>query len=237
MAKSEVMDLTAACGSFPELPARQVVRDNILDTIEEIFSGDTRLIVVEGIEGIGKTTLLAQYAERHPQHALSLFLNPVSRAMHDPDLLRIDLCNQLHWLLHQEELQDVANVSAAVLQQQLLMLARRHRRTGEIFYFVVDGLHEISDGTQIQHQVLDMLPLASRGMRFLVSGEQQRFPATVLDNVVSKSFPVPRFSLHETGTMLEDLIDDRHLLDGIHRSCNGLPGAISSVRGSVPGRV
>ena len=74
MSEVEVMDLTVVCRSFPVSPHPEIHREHFLDTIDKIFEGDTILVVVEGVDGIGKTTLLAQYAKRHPNHALSLFI-------------------------------------------------------------------------------------------------------------------------------------------------------------------
>ena len=146
MAKAEIMDLTAACQSFPEIPVPQIRRDNILDTIDMIFEGNTELIVVEGVEGIGKTTLLAQFAMRHPNHALSLFIKPTSRFAYDPGILRFDLCNQLRWTLHQEELKTPEDADDAFLRNHLLELRKRARRNRETFYFIVDGIDEIPEG-------------------------------------------------------------------------------------------
>src|SRR5438876_10789567 len=104
MNKAEVMDLTVACRSFPEAPDSEVRRENLLDTIDTIFGGETRLIVVEGLEGIGKTILLSQFAKRHPHHVLSLFIRPSSRLAYAPEYLKLVLSEQLHWALQQEVL-------------------------------------------------------------------------------------------------------------------------------------
>ncbi len=53
------------CSSFPESPKLEVPRTNVIDTIEDIFKNDVQVVVVEGEDGIGKTTLLSQFARRH----------------------------------------------------------------------------------------------------------------------------------------------------------------------------
>lgn len=75
MSKTEVMDLSTVCQSFPRLLEPQIERDNILDAIEMTFAGEAQVLIIEGLEGIGKTTLLAQFVKRHPKHAISLLSN------------------------------------------------------------------------------------------------------------------------------------------------------------------
>ena len=180
MTKVEVLDLTAICQSFPETPEPSILRDNLLDTIDTIFWGGIELVAVEGVDGIGKTILLTQFARKHPNHALSLFIRPTSRWAYDPGLLRKDLCNQLNWVLHNEELLNGEVPEDAVLRDLLSRLLRRARRKGELFYFLVDGLHDIpKEDKQVRDLVLDMLPLGLPGFRFLIAGELEEIPADI----------------------------------------------------------
>jgi ATP/maltotriose-dependent transcriptional regulator MalT len=74
--KGEVMDLTTVCHSFPRLPERMISRDNIIDVLERMFDGGIELVSVEGEDGLGKTTLLAQFAKCHPHNTFSVFIRP-----------------------------------------------------------------------------------------------------------------------------------------------------------------
>jgi ABC-type taurine transport system ATPase subunit len=65
MSEARVLDLTSICRCFPDSPSPEVCRDNLLDTIGKIFE-NIDVVVVEGEEGIGKTTLLAQFAGKYP---------------------------------------------------------------------------------------------------------------------------------------------------------------------------
>ena len=113
------MDLTVVCQSFPEMPQPEIYRENFLDTLETILESGTELVVVEGESGIGKTTLLAQFARRHPDYTLSLFTRSVSRWTCDPEILRFDLCNQIQWILRQEELSSMADANDTFLRSGL----------------------------------------------------------------------------------------------------------------------
>lgn len=234
MIQAEVMDLTVVCQSFPRMPVPEVHRDNILSTMDAVFGGETELVVVEGEEGIGKTTLLAQFARRHPGRALSLFARATSHWTYDPHVLRYDLCNQLQWVLHQEELTTTSMADDAFLRSRLIELRRRARRRKETFYFVVDGLDEVpEEHSHIRGLISDMLPWGLSGFRFLLAGELGRLSHEIPQGVPSKPFPVSYFSLDETVKYLGDLVQDHSLLEEIHRICRGIPGYLSSVRRSL----
>jgi hypothetical protein len=154
MTEAEVMDLTVACRTFPETPEAEVHRENLLDTIDNIFIGETRLIVIEGLEGIGKTNLLSQFARHHPHHVLSLFIKPSSRLAYAPDYLKLVLSEQLHWALH-HEVMNAETVDEGVLRTQLISLQKRAHRNRESYYFLVDGMGDIPrEDSQFQESIL-----------------------------------------------------------------------------------
>ena len=189
----EVMDLTLVCQSFPREPMPEIRRENILDTIERTFAGDIEVVMIEGGEGLGKTTLLAQFARRRANHAFSLFIKPASSFGCDPASLRYDLCCQLLWVLRQEESCKPEDTDEGYLRNRLLELRRRARR--EMYYFVIDGLGDIPD-EGVRSTILDMLPFGG-GFRFLLSGNLHLLPHHV-DWNVCKSSQMVSFSLDET---------------------------------------
>jgi len=172
---AELMDLSAVCRSFPELPDPQILRDNVLDAIEDVLRGTTQIVVVEGVEGIGKTTLLAQFVQRQPRRAFSVFIRPTSRWAYDPAILRFDLCNQLEWVLHGRELDSTQEADDSFLRSSWLELQRRARR--EVYFFLVDGLTDIPpEDRQLRGQILDMLPIGLPRFRFLISTAVDQAP-------------------------------------------------------------
>lgn len=231
MAKLEVMDLTVACQSFPELPKPEIRRENFLDTIDTIFESNTQLVVIEGAEGIGKTTLLAQFARRHPDRALSLFIKPTSRWGYDPEILRFDLCNQLNWILCQEELSPTEDIGDGFLRTGLLGLRKRARHLRSMFYFVVDGLDEIPEqDVSIRHLVLEMLPLGLPSFRFLLSGDLDHLSGYIPQGVSHKSYPLSGFTLDQTVNYFEGLAIDRPSIEEIYKICRKIPGHLATVR-------
>jgi hypothetical protein len=231
MAKTEVMDLTRVCQSFPEMPEPEIHRENFLDTIDVIFQGETELIVVEGVEGIGKTTLLAQFAIRHPDHTLSLFIRPTSRWAYDPDILRYDLCNQIQWVLCQEELASIEDATDAFLRNGWAKLRKRTMYRRETFYFVVDGLGEIpAQDSQIREIVSGMLPFGLPDFRFLLSGDLDQLSEYFHPRLHLKSYPLSGFTLEQTVEFFKDLNVGRQSLEEVHRICRKIPGHLATVR-------
>ena len=88
MSQVEILDLTKISHTFPVLPMDLIKRDNLVDTLETMFEGEVDVIIVEGLEGIGKTTLLAEFCQRHPYNAFPLFIRPSSKWNYDPGLIK-----------------------------------------------------------------------------------------------------------------------------------------------------
>jgi hypothetical protein len=137
-----VIDPQVLHGTFPEPPQPEIRRDNILDTLDRIFEAGTHVVSVEGIEGIGKTTLLAQFALRHLQHCLVLFIRPTSRLAYAPEYLSEILSMQLHRILEKKHALP-ERVEASFLATRIPVLQRRALREKQYYYFIIDGLADI----------------------------------------------------------------------------------------------
>ena len=57
MTPAVVAGLPDICTGFPALPDPLISRPHFLNTIETMFDSATQLVVIEGQEGLGKTTL------------------------------------------------------------------------------------------------------------------------------------------------------------------------------------
>ena len=220
MSNVEVMNLNVICRDFffPQDPVGEIYRDHLLDEIDSIFKGDTHLVLVEGSEGKGKTTLLSQFARRHADNAISMFINPASRLAYAPNYLGVILSEQLHWALYKERLNGDADES--YWRTNWLKLQRRAQKKQETYFFVIDGLAELpQDDFRIKEYILrDILPLGVSVFRFLLSGTSEQFSEYLHKSVRSKSFPLAPFSLDETEKYFTDLrLDNLYLKISIKR--------------------
>jgi hypothetical protein len=226
----EVMDLTLVSHSFPRLPELLIPRDNLLNTIERMFGGAIELVMIEGDEGLGKTTLLAQFARRHPDHTFSVFIKAASKFGYDPATVRYDLCCQLLWALRTDESCKPEEADDGYLRKLLLELRKRARR--EAFYFVLDGMADIPDES-IRSVILEMLPLGE-GFYFLLSGNLDLLPSHVRKRVECKSWEMASFSLDETIKYFADHALEPDLVEELYQACGrGIPGHLASARRNI----
>jgi len=231
MSNAEIMDITKTCRSFPDPQSNMVDRENLIDTIDKIFEGDTSLLVIEGSEGIGKTALLAHFAKRHADRTFCLFIKPTSRLAYLPEYLRLTLSEQIHWALYSEILPS-ESVDESFLYTKLPILQREALASRKPFYFVVDGLADIPrDDAKIEDVILrDVLPLGLPGFKFLISGDLTQISGQLHQSLRMKSFTVPNFSLDETAKFFHDMTVDHEALLKLHRMCSGVPGHLAIVK-------
>ncbi len=221
------------CQSFPELEQPQIPRDNIINTIEGIFEAGAKVVVMEGNDGIGKTTALAQFAMKHQASCLAIFLNSASRWGYDPTFLRMDLYGQMYCLLYprQKDPSDEMEVNQGIYGKLLFNLLKFVRTRGKEIYFVVDGLDDIPDeDIGKRDMILELLPINYPRIRLLISGDSDRLKRNLSNQVNLKSSHLTGFTIDETSKYLSDRSLDQPSLDVIYRTCRGNPGYLSSVR-------
>ena len=83
----------------PQPPIPRIPRPNLIQTILQLFAGNTDAVCVEAQSGHGKTTLLLEFASTAASPCFCAFLKPSSRLSYDPVLVRADLANQAFWYL------------------------------------------------------------------------------------------------------------------------------------------
>jgi tetratricopeptide (TPR) repeat protein len=232
MVNAELMNLTKVCQSFPELEAPQIKRDNIINTIEDtMFKSGIKLVAVEGNEGIGRTTLLAQFAFAHSDTAISLFLRPESRWGYDLKMVEVDMVNQIHWIVNEEEIRRFEDVDDGLTRQLLFQLQRNARKNRRLYYFVVDGIDEVSkEDRQTREAILDLLPWNVPYFRFLLSCDLGRLPPRICQNVKCKPMTLTTVTFPETVHYFSDLKIPEESVRDIHRICRGMPSTMASVR-------
>jgi hypothetical protein len=199
--------------------------------IKSMLDGPTDIVVVEGGEGFGKTTLVAEFARSEPNRTFSLFVTDLSTLARSPEYLLAVLCDQIHWFFHGVRLPESVNAETFIRTARL-QLARRAAREGCPFYFVVDGLLQLaeSDPALLSLVLTDYLPVGIPGFKFIVTGEAERLPENLRRKVPYKPFTPPGFSPEEIKALLADFnISGEALLD-IATTFGGVPGKIASVR-------
>ena len=231
MIKDKVINLPMSCRNFPKNPISEVSRENLLDTIDRTFKNDVLLQIIEGNDGIGKTTLLAQYAKRYADCALSLFIKPFSRLSFSPKYLMEILCEQINCILPKSQVNS-DSINDLLLRNQISKLQKYALKNKKVFYFVIDGLHDLpQENIRIQNIILEeILPIGLDAFRFLLSGDLRKLPNNIQKAVFCKPFQLPSFSLDETKRFLKNLEIEHDDLNDIHNMCQGIPEHLASVR-------
>lgn len=165
-----------------------------------------------------------------PNEAVSIFVRAASRLSYDSETIRLYLLDQLYWAVSGERATD-ANTGSAELYSLYGLLDRKARKTGKVYYFVVDGLGELPQyTTNVIPSVFELLPFGYDYFKFLLTGDLRSYIAHFPKTIRAKSFPLVGFSFDETVRLLGTSISDRETTAEIHRRCHGIPGQISDVK-------
>ncbi len=224
-------EVTAVAASLPELPSKQVIRENILSTLDDMFHSGIQLLTVEGAEEIGKTTLLAQFAKRHATTTICLFVKPTSWFSYDLQILLRDMCNQMHFILQGRELREDEQTDESYYRQLVFGLARMAARKNVDFYFVVDGIEDVPDEAQAKSAIIGLLPVGVPRVRCLIATRPEYIFRYLRGRVQHKSYILSGFALEETFAYFSDLQIDRRFFEELYKiSSRGVPGQIASIR-------
>lgn len=231
------LDLNSASFSFPRLPHPQIPRDNILDLIESMFAANLQIVILEGAEGMGKTSCVAQFAQRHSNRAISLFIRPTGRWAYDLDMLRWDLCNQLEWALNRTLIQSQADATDTLYWNRIYHLDRRSKQAGQEFFFVIDGIDEIPDNSEeIKRAIFEMLPF-HLGYRFLFSSSPDQLNKYLPKRSLWKPLILPGFNLDETIHFFTDVSTDRGFIEELYHTCRKNPLHLAGIRRLLSGGI
>lgn len=230
MTTASVVRAIDLCPDIPRCEGIEILRDNLLDAVDRIFSSGTSLVVVEGDEGIGVSTFLMQYANRHSRSTVGAFIRPVSRLAYAPDYLRNVLGAQIAWLLEESELGD-EQIDQPIYNKLLTRLTRLAPKLGHID-FVVDGILDIPEDDRFaqEHLLRDLLPIGIGNFRFLFSGDYAKFAARYSSAIRTKNYQLSGFAPHDSQTFLAPLSLSPAKVADIHSLCRGFPARLAAVR-------
>ncbi|MBW6465440.1 MAG: hypothetical protein K0B06_02935 [Brevefilum sp.] len=234
--EAEIMDTTKISSNFPNPPEQEIIRESFLEAINEMFEHQD-IIIVEGSNGVGKTTLLAQFAKRFPENSISLFITPASRSSYSPDSVRIDLLSQIWWLRKKNELnnEQIETLDiASTLSRELALLQRSAKSRHEVYYFVIDGVCEIPDNDSSYREIIfNLIPFGHNNeFKILLSGDSLKIPHQQLDFLNHKTFQMAPFTFDETFKNLEDLGFSREDVLEIYKVFKK-PGELAIIRRSI----
>ncbi|MBB4635621.1 AAA family ATPase [Longimicrobium terrae] len=210
-----------------------IARPHFLRTLATLLEGDIEIVVVEGQEGIGKSTLLHQFHNEHRDRTVAVYLTVASRWAYDPQQIASDIHSQISDLLHDGGEPPVAEqVDQVALQKLYAALRRKARKDGMPFYFIVDGLEDIpSTDEGSRTLIIDLLPFGMEGFRFLLSGRTaEELPLRSATRNLVKGYPLSSFSSDEAARFLESFELTPAQREEIVRVTGAVPGKLASIR-------
>src|SRR5205809_1063805 len=90
----------------PPVAGPEIRREHLIRTLETLLEGETQAVVIEGPDGIGKSTLLRQFIEANPGRTFGVFLSSASRWMYDPSAVTARLASEMSETVRGRPLED-----------------------------------------------------------------------------------------------------------------------------------
>jgi hypothetical protein len=218
-------------GGFPAIPERPIERQHVIETLLGVPTEEYPVVFLEGEDGCGATTLLAQLCLTVSTPSFHLFVRPHSRFAYSVPYLRYILAAQFCAYLGREIPIDSGVEDS---EYNAILIAVRKKNGRGILHLVVDGLHQIprEDRRHLKAIFSDVLTFGADGFRYLITGRQELFQE-YLPGVGSKTYPVQILSSDESAFFFESLNLDGRETDELASLCKGLPGRLASVRRQI----
>lgn len=229
--KSEIVDITNICKEFPAPVDSEIVRDNMLDLIEQTLSDKVVALIIEGEQGIGKTTILAQFAKRFGLDVICLFIQQYCRIAYASDYLKSVILEQAKWLIH-GKMVDIEDASDAEYSKNIRSLQTRAHRRNKDLYFIVDNLEDliIQDEWVVDHIIKNLLPLGMNRFRFIFTGSWDKLKIFFPRAIEKKPNTIPAFSIDESKRYLSGLEINEDDIITLHKMSRGIPANMYSVK-------
>ena len=170
----EIMTPTKISSTYPKITNLLISRENMLETIEEYFHEGHEVVLAEGAEGIGKSTLLYHFCENNIDNVITLFIRKSNKYSYDSEFVKRDLCDQMNWIVEKKSLKSREindNLFGSVLQD----LQKQARLNNTSYYFVIDGIDEIPDDSGLKEEIIDIFPYGFQGFKILFSSRRTLF--------------------------------------------------------------
>jgi len=142
------------------------------------------------------------------------------------------LCNQIHFVNKDSELDEEVNISDYTNEDWLknyLYSEKIRNRQNRTFYFILDGLDEISQDRQneIKELILDKLPYDRTNIKMLLSGQQNK--NLLRKGILYDKYEIPYLSKDESLFIFGNGITSEKF-DDVNKVCLNNAGKIAFLR-------
>ena len=135
--EAELVDMFSLSETKPRIRENLISREQYLDFLDQ-QSEEYKVLCVDGVEGVGISTTLALFAQRHSYNCASYFNNGWSRHLLNPQAIVRCLLRQLAFYT---KVTLDPNEEETTLVNCIFRLNRLTRNTHKYIYFVFDTVH------------------------------------------------------------------------------------------------
>lgn len=205
-------------------------RDNVICTINKILSGETKLLFIEGDEGIGKSTLLREYNKKYSSNTIHIELDISCRWGSDIRFFTYLLYTKLYGFINGVECNlDNIEIPDGELLEILVLANKTLVKRRESLTILIDGLDEISINDS--QTIINHLPISNYFSlyKLIVTGESGKLSKFFKCNH-TKTYILSGFTLSESKEYLSKFISEQDIISEIAKTSNGNPGYLSSIK-------
>lgn len=213
------------CNTYPTLPEKVLSRDKYINLIDNQFENH-KILCIEGQEGVGITTLIALFAQRHAESCVSYFFDNGMTMQNSHSDFEKSMLEQLSFYSRKgESVQEQIN-SANALMYRTMRLARSRKG---FLYFAIDGLEKIpSESIDGFRKLLDQWMNCDKA-RFLFSGSRvslaKIFPGTNDIYQTNQLLSFDKMELKDLFTQTTIAVNDEQL-DMFHHLTGGIASRV-----------
>lgn len=166
---AEVMDMCYFSVTMPDKIEHEIQRLNYLDFFDSCLK-ENSILCLTGEDGVGVTTLLAQFVKRHAANCVSFFNNGLQSIRLNSDVVEQNLYEQLYWFAFGEK---VSFEKIGEITSLTNFVLRKLKQTNQELYFVFDGFDDIPSEKLDSLRRLFSNMLWDKG-RFIFSGKKEK---------------------------------------------------------------
>lgn len=189
--------------NFPDELPNEIFRESVIATISRQFDSGKQFICIECEEGMGKTTVLKQFAERYQQSAFASFINPIRGVILPQDFVLHDLHEQLDLYGNAGVQQHSTNIDVEKYSNTLFLAKRQQKKKRDILYFIVDGLEYVHDDASLE-KIIKLLPIGDQGVKVLVSGNAARIEKLIAGRAAIQQLTLFSFTIDESAKVFDE---------------------------------
>lgn len=169
----ELVDMYSFSYTRPLQIVNEIIRKAIIELCEKRLDTNN-VLCLTGEEGIGLTTILAQFAKLHSTHCVSYFCNDLESMRWNPEVMEQEIVRQLYWYIKGNSGDfNIATAEGITIQSIYTKVLLEHKRRKQPLYFVFDGFDNIpSEKFETIKRIFDSLPWAEG--RFIFTGDAEK---------------------------------------------------------------